>query len=219
MNATTDTYTPEFLSRWKLPPCYAGARWPEYYVAPVTRNRDSDHGTESNWAAQWDTLRPLSQDTPDGEESSPRIARENHWAVGWVEWVAIHESNVEALREADRLAERLESHPLLDDEDAAKRELEDYESQWGERWVRREWSGILRDMFGLRDCVADKLEDGDPYKLMEAFEALIPSGEYFTPNGSGVSVCLDVAKQNLDWMEPAPARAWMANLLRTLRKP
>ena len=220
METTIEAYVPENLARWKLPPCYAGATWPEYYVAPVTRNRDSDLLTESNWDAQWKALSALVRDTPDGEGASPRIVREGHWAVGWVEWVAIHESNAEALREAGRLAERLESYPLLDDEDASNRERDEYERQWKEeRWLRREWAGILREVFGLRDCAVEKLEDGNPWKLMEAFEALVPSGEYFTPDGSGVSVCLDVAKQHLDRMEAAPARAWMASLLRSLRKP
>ena len=219
METTIEAYVPENLSRWKLPPSYFGARWPEYYVAPVTRNRDSDILTQSNWDAQWKALSALVKDTPDGEESSPRIVREGHWAVGWVEWVAIHESNAEALKEADRLAARLESYPLLDDEDASNREWADYESQWKDRWVRREWAGILRDIFGLSALAVEALENGEPYKLMAAFEALIPFGEYFTPDGSGVSVCLDVAKRHLDRMEGAPARAWRGSLLRSLRKP
>lgn len=219
MEATIETYVPENLSRWKLPPSYVGARWPEYYVAPVTRNRDSDILTESNWDAQWKALSALAKDTPDGEETSPCIVSENHWAVGWVEWVAIHESNAEALKEADELAASLESYPILDEEEHSNREWEAYTREWEDRTTRRDFTRMLREVFGLCDAAADKLEDGDPGKLREAFEGLVPSGEYFTPHGDGLSIRIDSAKRHLGRMEAGPARAWMGSLLRSIRKP
>lgn len=30
-----------------------------------------------------------------GESETVRVVRESHWAVGWVEWIAIHESDIE----------------------------------------------------------------------------------------------------------------------------
>ena len=43
----TKTYDLE-AHRWKLPPSYAGAEWPAYYVA-AGRSRDSDALEESNF--------------------------------------------------------------------------------------------------------------------------------------------------------------------------
>lgn len=216
MNAT-ETYTPEHLNRWKLPPNYWGPRWDGYFVAPVTRNRDSSLLELSNWGSQWDALKGLRKDVPGEDVSSPCIVSENHWAVGWVEWVAIHESNAEALREADEMAAALESYPILDEESHSRAEWEAYANEWEDRWTRRGFAAACRDVFGLCDAAKDRLEDAEPDALRKAFENLVPSGEFYTPSGDGVSVRIDSARRTLNRMEAGPARAWMAKLLRAIR--
>lgn len=124
------TYIPQHLSRWKLPQHYFGANWNGYFIAPVSRNRDSDALAESNFAEQWRALKPHSADVPDADESSPTIVRESHFLCGWVEWVAIHQSNEAALREADKIAERLENYPVLNEEDWSNREEEEAQAVW-----------------------------------------------------------------------------------------
>lgn len=142
----TATYTPEFLKRWKLPRDYAGAEWPEYYVS-AGRHRDSDCLTESNFYA---TLRAVG-----GESETVQIVRESHWAVGWIEWIAIHEGDTAALRAADRCAERLESYPILDDDDFSRREDEQCAEVWencyrprdrAEYFRRHSYSGGFREL-------------------------------------------------------------------------
>jgi hypothetical protein len=98
--------------RWKHPDAYMGPRWPAYYVA-AGRSRDSDAIEESNFRV---TLRRL------GGESGEAVivVRERHWAVGWVEWVGVHESNGAGLRELRRIWEARESYLVLDDEDYQK---------------------------------------------------------------------------------------------------
>jgi len=123
-------FTPSNLSKWTRPGSYFGATWEGYYVAPVGRNRDSDCLTESNWGAQSRALAEHKADVPGEDEVSPVAVCENHWAVGWVEWVAIHESNEAALRAADKLAERLENYPVLDEDDHSRRESEEAETVW-----------------------------------------------------------------------------------------
>ena len=140
-------YTPTYLEPWNRPQCYIGAQWNGYYRAPVGRARDSHCLTESNWGQQWQALEPLKADCldSDGDEiSSPCVVSENHWAVGWIEWVAIHESNEAALREADRLAERLENYPVLDEEDFSEREREEADKVWKDCYRPKERIAYIR---------------------------------------------------------------------------
>jgi hypothetical protein len=86
-------HTPANLKKWTLPPSYVGAVWPEYYVF-LGRTRDSDCLTESNFACGLEGI--------GGETDTVIVVSENHWACGWVEWIAIHESDEAALRLADQ---------------------------------------------------------------------------------------------------------------------
>ena len=192
-----DTYVPEHLEKWTLPDSYAGAHWDGYYRAPVERNRDSDLLTQSNWDQQWDALKGFRADVPGADEVSPVAVCENHWAVGWVEWVAIHDSNGPALREADRLAARVESRPVLNEEDWSNREWEDYEKGWGSYGFRA-FIRKIRDAFKLNTPTYWAMEEFDQDATREFFESLIPSGEYFRPDGDGVSIRTDSAIRNLD---------------------
>jgi len=204
-----DVYVPENLSRWELPDSYAGAHWDGYYRAPVGRNRDSDLLTQSNWDQQWDALKAFRADVPGADEVSPVAVCENHWAVGWVEWVAIHDSNGPALREADRLAARMESRPVLNEEDWSNREWEDYEKRWKDYGFDGVLTGI-RDAFKLSYSTYWAMEEFNQDATREFFESLIPSGEYFRPDSDGVSIRTDSAIRNLD-------RDTLAKFLRSQR--
>lgn len=138
-------YIPENLSRWTLPRNYVGAQWEGYFVAPVSRNRDSDILTESNFDQQWESLRAHLADVPNADECSPQIVRERHFLCGWVEWVAIHESNESALRVADNLAARLERYPVLNEEDWSAREEEEAQRVWAKCFNTRERIAYLRE--------------------------------------------------------------------------
>ena len=73
-----------------------------------------------------------AQDIPgclDGD-SSVQIIRENHWAVGWVEWIAIHSSNTAALEKARELCNRANDYPVLDEDDFSRREDEECDQTW-----------------------------------------------------------------------------------------
>lgn len=140
-------HQPENLRRWTLPQCYSGAQWEGYYAAPVGQSRESDALERSNWRQQWKALQPFAADfvDADGDGVSPCIVRESHWAVGWVEWVAIHETNEAALRAADELAGRLENYPILSEDDFSAEEQEEAETVWRDcysakeriAWIRR----------------------------------------------------------------------------------
>lgn len=80
--------------------------------------------------------------------------RETHWAVGWVEWIAIHESDEKALRIADHNRERLDDYPVLDENDWSEREQETADHIWGKCYTPAERIRYIRNhkyQFDFRD--------------------------------------------------------------------
>lgn len=109
------------LERWTMPDSYFGAEWPEYFVF-IGQSRDSDALTRSNFECG---LRALG-----GESDSVLVVRESHWAVGWVEWIAIHEANAEAILAADEMACALADYPVLDESHFSELEWDEAQTQW-----------------------------------------------------------------------------------------
>jgi hypothetical protein len=127
------TATSSILKPWKRPPYYGGATWNGWLVAPVSTNRDADALTRSNF----DRVRGDLEDTPDVELTNPddgepcngwRIVHERHWAVGWIEWLAIHPDATEARKVAEDAAVKLADYPILDEELFSMYEDEENES-------------------------------------------------------------------------------------------
>lgn len=130
-------YQPERLERWTRPEHYFGAEWPEYFSAGVGRSRDSDCLEESNFDAMLAEL--------GGESDTVQVVRESHFLCGWVEWIAIHESDEKSLRAADAMQARLEDYPVLDEDDYCDREYEECERVWSDCYSERERLRYLRD--------------------------------------------------------------------------
>lgn len=81
----------------------------DWLIGPVGHSRDSDSVEESNWEAM---LEAYSAADPEG--SNYEVHRFGHWAVGWIEEVAVRPGS----RCADVAAElraRLEVYPILDE--------------------------------------------------------------------------------------------------------
>src|SRR3990167_6978876 len=117
------------MKLWTYPQDYAGATWYDHYVA-YGHTRDSDLLTESNFDCLEAELRaiPESANWPH-EESQWTIVRNGHWAVGWVEFIAIHKEAEAHIVKADELLERIDDYPVLDERDWGMREYEaQYES-------------------------------------------------------------------------------------------
>jgi hypothetical protein len=113
---------PKHLKRWARPQSYIGANWEEYYSAGVGQSRDSDCLEQSNFAVMLAEL--------GGESVTVIVVRESHWAVGWVEWIAIHESDTTAIATADAARERLANYPILDEDDFGEREWDAMCETW-----------------------------------------------------------------------------------------
>ena len=113
---------PKHLKHWERPKDYFGAEWSSYYSAGVGQSRDSDCLEQSNFGSMLAAL--------GGESETVIVVRESHWAVGWVEWIAIHQADTKALAIADRQCERLANYPVLNEEDWSRREFEEQCETW-----------------------------------------------------------------------------------------
>jgi len=104
--------TYENIEKWQRPEHFAawtdGAPYDGEWYVFLGRHRDSSLLEKSNFDRGLELI--------GGESDTVIIVRESHWAVGWVEWVAIHESDTAALREADEIMGALHDYPVLDDE-------------------------------------------------------------------------------------------------------
>jgi len=109
------------LNKWTKPESYFGEYWLEYYVF-LDQHRDSDTLTQSNFQCALEQL--------GGESETTFIIRENHWAVGWVEWIAIHETDKKAIEIAENILESLNNYPVLDEDDHYEREWEYASKVW-----------------------------------------------------------------------------------------
>lgn len=114
-------YEPKLLPRWTRPKNWFGTEWPAYYVF-LGRTRDSDAMERSNFICALIELR--------GETDTVKIVRERHFLCGWIEWIAIHESDSKALETADKALEALEDYPVLNDEHFSDLEHEEASETW-----------------------------------------------------------------------------------------
>lgn len=154
------------LERWTMPDNYFGAEWPQYFVF-IGRNRDSDDMTESNFAVALERL--------GGESETVQVIRESHWACGWIEWIAIHESDATALENARDMIESLNDYPALDEEDWSRRESESAYQIWRDCYDVPERIEYIRKhqyMFefvnraDIINCVRGKYFPGYPSELL-----------------------------------------------------
>lgn len=125
------SYTPENLKLWAVPKDWFGQPWHGYYVF-LGRHRDSGALDRANFDAAWAELTKLPEKTlPDDDEiATIQKVCENHWAVGWIEWIAIHKSDDEALKVADEIMAGLENYPVVDEQLFSQYETDEANETW-----------------------------------------------------------------------------------------
>lgn len=145
----TATYTPTHLHKWTLPSCYMGATWEGWYYF-LGQNRDSDCLTRSNFRVAYAAVAPLATgvDCDGVGTAGVQKVRENHFFCGWIEWIAIHESNVDALKKADELAAKIEDYPALNEDDWSTLEDEEAQETW-ESFSLRDRLHVMRGCRGV----------------------------------------------------------------------
>lgn len=157
-----ETYSPQNLPRWVHPESYAGAHWPEYFVF-LSQHRESDSVTRSNFMRGLELI--------GGESGTVLVIRERHWAVGWVEWIAIHESDSAALREADAIAAALEGYPVVDEDHWSQLEWDEACAYWERMSVRERVGYCERAGVSIFAARRDYLPSDDTGALLDMLRA------------------------------------------------
>lgn len=150
----------------------------EWLVIPTTRNRDSQSLAESNFAAALEIL--------GGESETVEVHRFGHWGPGWFEVILVHPTR---FADAQAIADRLENYPILDDEDASKREWEDYCESW-DSWGRTDyWRGVCRKLSELPDNAQSILEDASSEEIDRFAESARQSVNWeYQSTDEGISI-------------------------------
>ncbi len=141
------------LKTWTRPDSYIGKDWSGYVVS-FGQTRDSACLTLANYETARAAL---------CEFEGVEFPTENHWAVGWVQWIAVPLTNAKALKVAQELADRHEDYAVLDEDLFSTFESEAAEESWAcgsikDRiyWIKA--SGSSSSIFSAR---FDWTPDGD----------------------------------------------------------
>lgn len=161
------SYEPKNLKLWTMPDCYFGEVWPAYYSAGLGQSRDSDALERSNFVCMLQAL--------GGESETVIVVRESHWAVGWVEWIAIHQDDAKALELADEVQDQLESYPVVNEDHWSQLEDEEAQEVWANCYSPEERLAYIRkhrnqfefhDYSDLLGCVRGKYFAGYASELL-----------------------------------------------------
>jgi hypothetical protein len=95
------------MELWNATPNYMGKLPTDYYVL-ISQNRDSGILDKANFIAAKKAL--------DYQGADYTVLSFNHWAVGWVEGIFIHQSEIESVEIANNIEDSLNDYPVLDDE-------------------------------------------------------------------------------------------------------
>jgi hypothetical protein len=76
-----------------------------------------------------------------GESETVLVIRDSHFAVGWVESIYVHQSDIAALATADRLLAKLDDYPVVHEDDWSELEYETAAEYWASMRVKEriEW--------------------------------------------------------------------------------
>lgn len=129
MPNNTEEFIPENLKLWTIPESWYGKHWEGYYVF-LGKHRDSDILTVCNYDVAYSRIESLNTEF-DGKNTIVKVS-ESHWAVGWIEWIAIHESNIPALKLADSIQSEINEYPILDEEKHTQMEEKEANRIWKE---------------------------------------------------------------------------------------
>lgn len=102
----------------------------------MTRSRDSDVLTESNWSC---AIKDLG-----GEGDGVEIHRFGHWGCGWWEALCVHKGTEKETIAAD-IHEALEHYPVLNEDHHSDLEEETANRYWEELYDNKERVDYLRE--------------------------------------------------------------------------
>lgn len=116
------------LTKWKRPSNYVGPDHTGYYVGPG-QNRDSDALSRSNFRVALERLGGESICECEGDDCAcpVQVIRDSHWAVGWIEYILVHESAADKVAILEEIENSLADYPVLDEDDFSQEEEDEAE--------------------------------------------------------------------------------------------
>lgn len=139
------------------------------WLIVCTVHRESDTLARSNWQSIIDKL--------GGEQADKlEIERASHCFVGWIDYLIVNPDCVDIVNKAETILDKLDSHPVVDEEHWSELEHEEYYDSF-KRDARSEFRRELRDC-EVSERFIDLIDDSEPDSLIEWFESQIPSGDY-----------------------------------------
>ena len=121
---------------------YAGEIPEDKWHVLLTRSRDSEILTQSNWAVALEEL--------GGESEHVEIHRFGHWACGWWEALCVAKDR-EAWETVMKLHESLHDYPVLDEEHFSEMEMEEANRIWSDCFDPKERVELLRSEGGTEN--------------------------------------------------------------------
>lgn len=129
---------------------YVGETPSKELLVLLTRNRDFDLLTESNWTVALERL--------GGESETVEISRFGHWACGWWEALSV-KTGSEAEKVAREIEAELEGYPVLSDDHFSEMETEEAHRVWETCYSAADRIDYLREGGGFEfSGVADLLQ-------------------------------------------------------------
>ena len=132
----------------------------------LTRTRDADVLTQSNWEGALAEL--------GGESDDVEVIRIGHWACGWIEFLGVREGT-DVYERAVEIRNALLDYPVLDEEDFSQREWDEAQRVWADcyrvqdriRYIREHRSQFeFRDFAELLANVRGNVFSGYPSELL-----------------------------------------------------
>lgn len=155
---------------WKRPDSYGGFS-PDGDYMILSRHRDSDTITRSNWEVACESLKAEAWDSRD-MEGRPAVYhwRAGHWAVGWVEYLCVRaDAPDDVLTEAGEIVCSLADYPILSDDHHSDLEYSEACELWERESVRGRFrvikdSGARVSIFAAR---RDELPNDDSDAILD----------------------------------------------------
>lgn len=169
---------------------------PENWCILLTKTRDSGILYQSNHAAMEEIL------LQDKYNQDVRYEYHKHWACGWVEGFAVrvidqNDCYTEAFQEVHKIKVWLDDYPILNDDDYYERQYDEYMDSF-QSYGYKDFIDELVTKFNLSYDEEEILYNREWDDLMEFYESLIPSGEYFIEESSGLYLNIDHAINNCE---------------------
>lgn len=177
------------LTPWTYPRDYGGQSWYGWF-AVYGQHRDSEALDRSNYRSIFEDLKalntellaadidPRNLDYDSEGDSTVCDTSCNHWAVGWVETIYVHSSNLAACKLADEILDALSDYCVYDESDFSEAEHDDEEQAWS-NYYRSEFTRALERSFEswLEERMDDNAVDPEDAKhrvaaVMGIFEDL-----------------------------------------------